>query len=102
MISEYWWQKYEFKDVPGLLRNPHLEAVWNRGSDEARMVAKMTVGLLREFNPYLRKQKAEIVKAALRNMGIYMPDVPFSLKNLNIYVAAVMEAFTKTGIYDVR
>lgn len=99
-LDPNWWMKYDFKDVPIQFKNPHLESVWYKGSDQARMVGKMACGMAKELNPRIRQRKADILRESLKSVGIYMPNVPFNLRNFNIYVAAVMEAFTNTGIYD--
>lgn len=103
VLEPYWYKKYELKDAPAQWVNPHLEAVWNMGTEEQRDVGRMAIGVLMEPDTFKRSAKFNQLAQELERRDIYtgLTFGKLTYRGLevdNIMVAAIMEVFTPTGV----
>ena len=98
-----WYKKYELKDAPEQWVNPHLEAVWNMGTEEQRDIGRMAIGVLMEPDTFKRSAKFNQLEQELERRNIYtgLTFGKLTYRGLevdNMMAAAIMEVFTQTGV----
>ncbi len=107
VLEPGWWEKYGKKDLPQSWLNPHFEAVYDQASPEKQAVAKMAIGMQKEFSTRRKVAKFNALMDALSRFDVYPPitaQEAFSgnQRYTKIMMAAVMEVFTPTGLYSGR
>ncbi|KKK71214.1 hypothetical protein LCGC14_2916160, partial [marine sediment metagenome] len=106
-LKTSWWSKYQFKDVPSTLNNPHLESMWRQASLDKQAIVQMAIGAFREPNRRQKVAKYEYLKEQMENYDVYIDVTPRQfltgrMEHLQIIAAGIMEVFTPSGLYPKR
>ncbi len=107
VLEPYWWSKYQFKDVPSILRNPHLESMYKQASPDKQAIVQMAVGAFRDPNTRQKIAKYEYLKKQMENYDVYIDVTPKQfltgrMEYLQVIAAGIMETFTPSGLYPER
>ncbi|KKK53356.1 hypothetical protein LCGC14_3095610, partial [marine sediment metagenome] len=107
VLEPYWWSDYQFKDVPSILRNPHLESMYKQASLDKQAIVKMAVGAFREQNTRRKTAKYLYLKTQMENYDVYIDITPKQflsgrMEYLQVIAAGIMETFTPSGLYPQR
>ena len=107
-LPDRWWDKYSVKDAPTFWTNPHLMHIWELAPPEKQDITLMTIGVLKEQSTKRKIAMYEYTNREFEKYGVYVKLDPRKLnlgmfghnEETQIFIAAMMEVFTPTGLYS--